>query len=194
MGIADFLADSNGEFVPSPGHGARAAARLEAAQRALSRCKRRGNRRREAVRTVADPHREVRRQRLDHAHKTALDLVREHDFIAHEDLKIRNMVKAPVPKLDPERPGGFPPNGAAARAGLNKSINDAGWAVFLTILTSKAESAGREVIAVDPRDTSCTCPELRACREGEPAHLKRSSAVSPAATRRTPTRLPRDAR
>ncbi|MFF3108635.1 RNA-guided endonuclease InsQ/TnpB family protein [Kitasatospora sp. NPDC057904] len=158
MGIANFLADSNGGFVPNPRHGRRAAAKLEAAQQALSRCKRRSNRRRKAVRKVADLHRRVRRQRLDHAHKTALDLVRQHDFIAHEDLRIRSMLKAPVPKPDPGRPGVFLPNGAAAKAGLNKSINDAGWGVFLTILAGKAESAGREVIAVDPRNTSRTCP------------------------------------
>jgi putative transposase len=30
--------------------------------------------------------------------------------------------------------------------------------VFLTILHARAESAGREVIAVDPRNTSRTCP------------------------------------
>ncbi|TMR88329.1 zinc ribbon domain-containing protein, partial [Nonomuraea basaltis] len=40
-----------------------------------------------------------------------------------------------------------------------KSILDAGWGVFLAILTNKAESAGRDVIAVDPRNTSRTCPE-----------------------------------
>ncbi|MEV7187368.1 transposase [Kitasatospora sp. NPDC093102] len=158
MGIASFLADSDGGFVPSPRHGRTAAAKLEAAQQALSRCKRRSNRRRKAVESVARLHRKVRRQRLDHAHKTALDLVREHDFIAHEDLRIRSMVKAPAPRPDPERPGVFLPNGAAAKAGLNRSISDAGWGVFLTILHAKAESAGREVIAVDPRNTSRTCP------------------------------------
>jgi putative transposase len=31
--------------------------------------------------------------------------------------------------------------------------------VFLSILTAKAESAGRTVIAVDPRNTSRTCPD-----------------------------------
>ena len=137
---------------------------LQAAQQALSRfprCKakdRTANHQR-AVEKVARQHGKVRRQRLDHAHKTALDLVRAYDFIAHEDLKIRNMSKAPAPKPDPDQPGAFLPNGAAAKAGLNTSINDAGWGVFLTILHAKAESAGREVIAVDPRDTSRTCPE-----------------------------------
>ncbi|GGR98635.1 hypothetical protein GCM10010284_34680 [Streptomyces rubiginosohelvolus] len=69
------------------------------------------------------------------------------------------MVQAPKPKPDPEQPGVFLPNGAAAKAGLNHSISDAGWGVFLTILHAKAESAGREVIAVKPRNTSRTCPE-----------------------------------
>ncbi|NBE55688.1 RNA-guided endonuclease InsQ/TnpB family protein [Streptomyces boluensis] len=178
LGIANFLADSNGEFVPNPRHGRKAAAKLEAAQQALSRFprvrrdKRTANHRR-AVEKVADLHRTVRRQRLDHAHKTALGLVRAHDFIAHEDLKIRNMSKTPKPKPDPETPGSFLPNGAAAKAGLNKSINDAGWGVFLTILHAKAESAGREVIAVDPRNTSRECPECgHVAKENRPTQEK----------------------
>lgn len=164
LGIANFLADSNGEFVPNPRHGHKAAAKLEAAQQALSRFPRRKAKNRtanhqRAVDKVAQLHGKVRRQRLDHAHKTTLGLVRAHDFIAHEDLKIRNMSKAPAPKPDPGQAGLFLPNGTAAKAGLNRSINDAGWGVFLTILHAKAESAGREVIAVDPRNTSRTCPE-----------------------------------
>lgn len=164
LGIANFLADSGGGFVPNPRHGRSNAARIEAAQKALSRFlrvrrdKRTANHRR-AVEKVAKLHGKVRRQRLDHAHKTALALVREHDFIAHEDLKICNMSRSPAPRPDTETPGSFLHNGAAAKAGLNRSINDAGWGVFLTILNAKAESAGREVIAVDPRNTSRRCPE-----------------------------------
>ncbi|MFG3117158.1 RNA-guided endonuclease InsQ/TnpB family protein [Streptomyces sp. NPDC048197] len=159
LGVANFLADSNGEFVANPRHGQKIAAKLKAAQQALSRCKRGSERRRKAVEAVARLHRKVRRQRLDHAHKTALDLVREHDFIAHEDLKIHDMSKAPVRKPDPDKSGSFLPNGAAAKAGLNRSIADAGWGVFLQMLTAKAECAGREVMAVDPRSTSRRCPE-----------------------------------
>lgn len=136
MGIASFLTTSNGEHVANPRHARKAAAKLEAAQQKLSRFghvrrdKRTANHQR-AVQRVADLHRKVRRQRLDHAHKTALGLVREHDLIAHEDLKIRNMVKTPAPKPDPEQPGSFLPNGAAAKAGLNRSISDAGWGCSL---------------------------------------------------------------
>lgn len=132
MGIASFLTTSNGEHVANPRHARKAAAKLEAAQHKLSRfgrvrrAKQTANHRK-AVQRVADLHRKVRRQRLDHAHKTALDLVRDHDLIAHEDLKIRNMVKTATPKPDPEQPGVFLPNGVAAKRGLNRSISDAGW-------------------------------------------------------------------
>ncbi|MFI6655465.1 RNA-guided endonuclease InsQ/TnpB family protein [Streptomyces sp. NPDC050523] len=173
MGIANFLADSNGEFVANPRHGAKAAAQLEAAQQALSRCKRGSKRRRKVVETVAKLHRKVRRQRLDHAHKTALGLVREHDCIAHEDLKIRNMSRAPASKPDPDQTGAFLPNGASAKAGLNRSIADAGWGVFLAILAAKAEGAGREVIAVDPRNTSRRCPKCgHTAKENRPTQEK----------------------
>jgi putative transposase len=173
MGIANFLADSNGEFVANPRHGQRAAAKLEAAQQALSRCKRGSKRRRKAVETVARLHRKVRCQRLDHAHKTALDLVRGNDFIAHEDLKIRSMSKAPAPKPDADRPGGFLPNGASAKAGLNRSIADAGWGVFLAILAAKAEGAGRVVMAVEPRNTSRRCPACgHTAKENRPTQEK----------------------
>ncbi|PZT75147.1 MULTISPECIES: RNA-guided endonuclease InsQ/TnpB family protein [unclassified Streptomyces] len=178
MGIASFLTTSNGEHVLNPRHARKAAAKLEAAQKALSRFgrvrrdKRTANHQR-TVERVATLHRKVRRRRLDHAHKTALSLVRKHDLIAHEDLTIRNMSMTAQPKPDLDKPGAFLPNGAAAKTGLNRSIADAGWGVFLTILHAKAESAGREVIAVDPRNTSRQCPECgHTAKENRPTQEK----------------------
>jgi putative transposase len=46
---------------------------------------------------------------------------------------------------------------AAAKAGLNRAILDAGWAQFANILTGKAEEAGRRVVFVNPAGTSITC-------------------------------------
>ncbi|MEU2674281.1 transposase [Streptomyces sp. NPDC007164] len=178
LGIASFLTTSDGEHIPNPRHARKAASKLEAAQQALSRFPRRKAKDRtrnhqRAVEKVASLHGKVRCQRLDHAHKTALGLVREHDFIAHEDLKIRNMSKAPAPKPDPDQPGTFLPNGASSKAGLNRSIADAGWGVFLAILNAKAESAGREVEAVDPRNTSRRCPECgHTAKENRPTQEK----------------------
>ncbi|GHD79685.1 transposase [Streptomyces mirabilis] len=123
LGIANFLADSNGGFVPNPRHGRRAAQKLQAAQRALSRFPRRTAKDRtashqRAVEKAAQLHGTVRRRRLDHAHKTALGLVRAHDFIAHEDLRIRSMSKAPAPKPDPPgRPAPSCPTGLPSKPG-----------------------------------------------------------------------------
>lgn len=157
VGIASFLTTSDGQHVPNPRPLAASADRLTAAQQCLARKKRGSNRRRKAVRKVAALHAKVRRQRLDHAHKTALALVREHDVIMHEDLQIPNMTKRPKPR--PADDGSYEPNGAAAKAGLNKSILDAGWGVFLDVLRAKAEWAGRVVIEVDARHTSQRCSQ-----------------------------------
>jgi putative transposase len=157
MGVASFLTASDGTHVPNPRHLAATADRLAAAQQALPRKKRGSTRRRIAVAKVAGLHGKVARQRLDHAHQTAFALVREHDLIVHEDLKIKNMTARPKPR--PGGSGGHEPNGAAAKSGLNKSIHDAGWGIFLRVLSAKAESAGRTVIAVDPRHTSQRCAE-----------------------------------
>ncbi|PVE13242.1 RNA-guided endonuclease InsQ/TnpB family protein [Streptomyces scopuliridis] len=183
LGIASFLTTSNGEHVANPRHARKADAKLAAAQKALSRYPRRKAKNRtknhqRAVERVAALHGKVRRRRLDHAHKTANGLIRENDFIAHEDLKIRNMSMTPAPKPDPDKPGAFLSNRAAAKAGLNRSIADAGWGVFLTILHAKAESAGREVIAVDPRNTSRECPECGHTAKGNRLTQEKFHCVS----------------
>ncbi|MET9916812.1 transposase [Streptomyces sp. NPDC006435] len=162
MGTVHFFTDSNGSHEPNPRFLQSAVDELTAAQQHLSafpkRTERRTKKHRAAARKVAKLHTRIRRQRLDHHHKTALALVRKHDVIGHEKLNIAGMTKAPAPKPDPEQPGDSLPNGAAAKAGLNRSILDAGWGQFLGILAQKAESAARRVIPVDARNTSRTCP------------------------------------
>lgn len=95
VGIASFLTTSDGVQVPNPRHLRSSANQLAHSQRALARCKRGSNRRRKVRAHVAAIHAKVRRQRLDHAHKTALWLVRHHDVIAHEQLNISGMTRVP---------------------------------------------------------------------------------------------------
>lgn len=106
---------------------------------------------------VAALHHKVRRQRLDHAHKAALALVRDYGLIVHEALRIANMTRSASGTT------ARPARNVAAKSGLNSSILDAGWGVFLTILSHKAESAGRQLIAVEPRNTSRTCARCGHC-------------------------------
>jgi putative transposase len=85
--------------------------------------------------------------------------VNEFDLIVVEDLKITPMVARPRAKPDPENPGEFLANGAASKAVLNRSIHDAGWGQLRSLLSYKAESAGRTVVVVNPRHTSSTCAQ-----------------------------------
>ncbi len=67
------------------------------------------------------------------------------------------MMRRAEPVADVENPGQFLPNEARAKSGLNRSIGDASWGGFVSILRAKAEDAGRIWIEVDPRHTSDGC-------------------------------------
>jgi putative transposase len=135
VGLRSLAVTSDGEVVENPRHAERAAAKLARAQRVLARRKR-GSRSRERARVaVARCHARVKNQRVDHARKVAVSLVSRYDVVAHEDLQIRAM----------------------SRGLFAKSIHDAGWGVLLHCIACKAESAGKHVVAVDPRGTSQRC-------------------------------------
>jgi putative transposase len=161
MGTTHFLTTSDGKHLANPRFLEASAEELANAQRHLAtfpkRTRQRTKGHRAAARKVAKLYAKIRRQRLDFHHKTARSLIADHDVIAHERLNTAGMTRTPKPKPDPETPGAFLPNGANAKAGLNRTILDAGWGQFLTILANKAASAGRLTIPVDARSTSRTC-------------------------------------
>ncbi len=97
----------------------------------------------------------MRNQRADTLHQVSRRLVDNYDLIVHEALPVSNLVRRPRPR--PDATGGYDPNGATAKAGLNRCIHDAGWGQLLAMITYKAESAGRSVIAVAPHNTSRRC-------------------------------------
>ena len=136
LGIEAFATLSDGARIFSPGWYRNAERALKTTQRRVSRRKKGSHRKRKAEALLAKAHQTVRRQRQDFHHKTALMLVRANDVIYHEDLQTANMVK---------------------NHHLAKSICDAGWAAFLTILSYKAACAGRSVVAVNPAYTSQIC-------------------------------------
>jgi putative transposase len=135
LGLEAFATLSDGAYIFHPGWYRKAERALKTAQRRVSRRKKGSNRRRKAVALLAKAHQTVRRQRQDFHHKTALALVRANDVIYHEDLRVADMVH---------------------NHRLARSINDAGWAAFLSILSYKAACVGRRVIAVNPAFTSQT--------------------------------------
>ncbi|HEY1389138.1 MAG TPA: transposase [Ktedonobacterales bacterium] len=136
LGIESFATLSDGTMIHNPHCYRRAERRLKTSQRRVSRRKKGSNRRRKAVKLLARAHLKVKRQRTDFHHKAALKLVQTNDTIYHEDLQTANMLK---------------------NHHLAKSIQDAGWSQFLSILNAKAAWAGRRVVAVPPAYTSQTC-------------------------------------
>jgi putative transposase len=136
VGLEAFLTTSDGERIENPRYLKAELPRLRIAQRTVSRRRRGGKNRRKATARVRQLHARVGNLRREHHHQTALKLVRSHGLIAVECLNIRGMLK----------------NHRLARA-----IADAGWASFVNILRHKAESAGTEVVAVNPAGTSQEC-------------------------------------
>jgi putative transposase len=146
LGLASFLMTDTGTPVPNPRPLRRVQATLRRAQRRLAR-KKKGSRNRQMQRQrVARLHEKIACVRRDFQHKTAHDLVVAFDVICHEDLRVKNMVQNHC---------------------LAQSISDAAWGQFIAILVGKAEGAGRQTVAVNPRDTSQTC----VCGEPVPKDL-----------------------
>jgi putative transposase len=136
VGLKVFLITANGQAVENPRLHRRGEKQLAKAQRVVSRRKQGGKGRHKAVGLLQRAHQHVKRQRLDFHHKTALALLRDYDTLYLEDLQVANLVR---------------------NRHLAKSINDAGWAQFRTILAAKAAYAGRRVVAVPPAYSSQDC-------------------------------------
>jgi putative transposase len=162
LGLLHFATLSTGETIENPRHYRKGLKRIKLWQQAKDRKKRGSHRRKRAAIVLAIAHRRVRNQRKDFQHQATRALVNRFGLLVFEDLKITNMSKAPEPKPDPEHEGQYLPNGAAAKAGLNTSILDAGWGQFQALCVAKAESAGRRVVCVDPRFTSQRCSQCGA--------------------------------
>ena len=113
----------------------------------------------EQRRKTAYIHRKVERRRTDYLHVLSKREVENQDFIAAEDLKVRNMMK---------------------NHHLASAIADAGWRKFLAMLQYKAALYGKTVILVPPKNTTQTCSNCGYVMQGdEHLSLKDRSWVCP---------------
>jgi putative transposase len=135
LGLSALAALSTGETVPTPPITKNAAA-LRRHQRKLSRAKR-GSRGRKAARaSLARFQAKLAAQRRDGLHKLSCDLTRRFSHLAMEDLNVKGLA------------GGM----------LAKAVHNAAWGTLAGMIAYKAANAGGQVVLVDPRGTSRTCP------------------------------------
>jgi len=146
VGLKEFLATSQGETVSIPQHYRKSQKRLRVIQKRVSRRKKGSNGRLKAIKQLGKQHKKVADKRKDFHFKTANWLLSKYDVVAHEDLNVKGL----------------------ARTKLAKSVLDAGWSSFLSILTNKAENAGLLVVPVSAHNTSQDCSS---CGEKVPKKL-----------------------
>jgi putative transposase len=121
LGLASLAVTSDGEVIPNPRFLRTVQRRLRKAQRVLSRRQKGSMNRAKARHRVAVVHRKVRETRLDHAHKTALRLVRDNQAVYAEDLAVSGLM----------------------RTRLAGSVADAGWSQLMRCIEEKAAQYGR---------------------------------------------------
>ena len=135
VGLIDFYVASDNTKIVAPKFLRKAERKLKSLQRKVSRKKKGSNRRKKDITKLGKQHKKVADTRKDFHFKTANNLLKTYDVVAVEKLNIKGMTKT----------------------WLSKSVNDAGWGEFITILTNKAENAGLKVIAVNSNGTSQEC-------------------------------------
>lgn len=137
MGLKDLLVTSEGETFKNNRYTRRYECKLAKAQQHLSR-KKKGSRGFENQRLkVAKLHEKIANSRADYLHKCSISLVRRYDIICIEDLNVKGMGK---------------------NHRLAKSITDASWGSFVSMLIYKAEWNDKKVVKVDryfPSSQTC---------------------------------------
>ncbi|MFE4636260.1 RNA-guided endonuclease InsQ/TnpB family protein [Streptomyces sp. NPDC056773] len=121
LGLSHFAVLSDGRKIDSPRFLRRAEKKLKRMQKALNRKAKGSNNRAKARIKVARQHAKVADKRRDWHHKESTRIIRDNQAVYVEDLAVSGL----------------------ARTRLGKSVHDAGWSAFVSMLQYKAVKHGR---------------------------------------------------
>ena len=128
LGLKDLFILSNGDVVNNPRWYRKSQAKLAREQRHLSR-KQKGSKRYNKQRLkVAKTHEKIVNQRTYFLHCMTTALVSEFDVVCVEDLNVAGMLK---------------------NSKLSKSISDASWSTFVSMLEYKSKWYGKSFVKID---------------------------------------------
>ena len=127
MGLKDLVITSDGKKYKNQKYLSKSLEKLSKEQRKLSHMVKGSNNRDKQRVKIARLHHKINNQRNDYLHKLSKIIIDENQVIAIEDLKVKKMVQDDK---------------------LSRSISDASWSRFVTMLAYKADWYGRTLIKV----------------------------------------------
>jgi len=128
LGLHDIVVCSDGTRVEAPKHFRKAEHNLARRQRAFSRTQKGSNGHERARLKVARCHQKIKNQRNDFLQKLSTKLIHENQVICLEDLSVKGMER---------------------NHKLAKSVTDASFSRFVSMLAYKAEWYGRKIVKID---------------------------------------------
>jgi len=139
VGLTSFVVDSEGNGIENPRCAEQSEDKLAGLQRKLARAVK-GSKNYGVIKgKIANLHNRINCQRDDFLHKLSRMYVNSFDIICVEDLDVKGLKEK------------------GHNNGMHRSIHDASWSKFIFMLSYKAQSAGRKLIKIDPRNTTQRC-------------------------------------
>ncbi|MDD2755188.1 MAG: transposase [Methanothrix sp.] len=139
VGLTSFVVDSVGNEIENPRCAEQSEDKLVGLQRKLARAVKGSKNYRMIKGKIAKLHKRINCQRDDFLHKLSRIYVNNFDIICVEDLDVKGLKEK------------------GHNNGMHRSIHDASWSKFIFMLSYKAQSAGRKLIKIDPRNTTQRC-------------------------------------
>ncbi len=140
LGLKYFIVTSDGLTIEHPKHFKKSLSHLKYLSRQHSRKKKGGNNRKKSQLKLALQHEKITNQRKDFLHKLSTQLVKNHDTLCFETLRVGNMVK---------------------NKRISQAIQNSGWSMFLAMCKYKAAWNGKNILQIptfEPSTKICsTC-------------------------------------
>ena len=127
LGLKDLIVDSNGKKYKNHKYLTKSLSKLKIEQRKLSHMVKGSNNRNKQRIKIAKLYKRINNQRNDNLHKLSRHIIDENQVICIEDLKVKNM---------------------QSNHKLARSISDASWSRFVSMLIYKASWYGRTIIKI----------------------------------------------
>lgn len=136
LGLTSFIMKDDGSKIDHPGFIEKSKAKIKKLNNKL----RRNNYNDKTRKALSHAYEKIANQRADFLHKVGNELVSEFDLICFEDLSVKSIQRI-------------------SRRDVNRKIADVAWNTLVLLTTYKAESAGKKVQLVNPRNTSQVCSQ-----------------------------------